>query len=176
VNHDPKLDLATQSGRRARKLNGEPGKGFSMDERGRTLAGLVRDVSRLYTAVGQKELAPWGITMAHWYYLRALEEGPLNQLELSKRVGMASTTAVPALDFLEGQGLVVRTRDPHDRRKYNVSLTDNAERLVNSVMKTFVCVIGNSLNGVQEKEIKLVWKILSRVESNLLALEGSDVP
>jgi DNA-binding MarR family transcriptional regulator len=46
----------------------------------------------------------------HQYYLRVLaERGELNQLELSRRVGIASTTAVPAVDSMESRGLLKRT-------------------------------------------------------------------
>jgi DNA-binding MarR family transcriptional regulator len=73
----------------------------------------------------QKILDEENITIAHWIYLRVLaERGELNQLELSKRVGMASTTAVPALDSMEKRGLLKRRRDPKDRRKYYVVLTE----------------------------------------------------
>jgi DNA-binding MarR family transcriptional regulator len=77
---------------------------------------MMRTLHRLYNVHTQKILDRRGTTIAHWYYLRVLaERGSLNQLELSKRVEMASTTAVPALDRLEKRGLVKRTRDPHDR-------------------------------------------------------------
>lgn len=148
-----------------------------MDDRGRTIAWVIRDISRLYTMVGQKSLAPWGITMAHWYYLRVLEPGSLNQLELSKRVGIASTTAVPALDFLEKQELVVRTRDPQDRRKYNVSLTNKGKALINEVMEVFDRVLQESLKGTSQKEMEIVWKNLLLLESNLLAsADNTELP
>src|SRR5882724_4273023 len=88
------------------------------DARGRTVPWMARTVHRLYDAQAQKILDRENIAIAYWYYLRVLaERGELNQLELSKRVGIASTTAVPALDNLEKRGLVQRIRDPKDRRK-----------------------------------------------------------
>jgi DNA-binding MarR family transcriptional regulator len=77
------------------------------DERGRTIPWMARTVHRLYNDQAQKILDEENITIAHWIYLRVLaERGELNQLELSKRVGMASTTAVPALDSMEKRGLL----------------------------------------------------------------------
>src|SRR5271170_6586676 len=87
------------------------------DDRGRTVPWISRTVHRLYDAQAQKVLDRENIPIAYWYYLRVLaERGEVNQLELSKRVGIASTTAVPALDYLEKRGLVKRVRDPKDRR------------------------------------------------------------
>ncbi|UCV17784.1 MarR family winged helix-turn-helix transcriptional regulator [Ferribacterium limneticum] len=145
-----------------------------VDKLGRTLAWLMRDISRLYTGIGQKTLHPWGITMAHWYYLRVLESGPLNQLELSKRVGMASATTVPVLDFLEKSELVLRVRDPNDRRKYNVTLTDNGRRLIGEVMSSFTQLVKESFEGASPNDIKIVWKTLLQVEANLLAVNADD--
>ena len=69
------------------------------DERGRTVAWMARTVHRLYNAQAQSILDEEKVTIAHWFYLRVLaQHGELNQLELSKRVGMASASAVPALD------------------------------------------------------------------------------
>ena len=87
------------------------------------------------TSQAQKILDEENITIAHWIYLRVLaERGELNQLELSKRVGMASTTAVPALDSMEKRGLLKRRRDPKDRRKYYVVLTEKGRRLVDKLL------------------------------------------
>ena len=107
------------SGSRSKRAN------QAFDERGRTIPWMARTLHRLYNGHAQKILDEEKVTIAHWIYLRVLaERGELNQLELSKRVGMASTTAVPALDSMEKRGLLKRKRDPKDRRKYYVGLTD----------------------------------------------------
>ena len=107
----------------------------AFDERGRTIPWIARTLHRLYNGHAQKILDEEKVTIAHWIYLRVLaERGELNQLELSKRVGMASTTAVPALDSMEKRGLLKRRRDPKDRRKYYVGLTDKGRSLVDKLL------------------------------------------
>ena len=60
------------------------------DDRGRTVPWMNRTLHRLYDVEGQKILDREKVSVAHWYYLRVLaERGELNQLELSKRVGIA---------------------------------------------------------------------------------------
>src|SRR5271170_6123461 len=109
--------------------------GQVFDERGRTIPWMARTVHRLYNDQAQKILDEENITIAHWIYLRVLaERGELNQLELSKRVGMASTTAVPALDSMEKRGLLKKRRDPKDRRKYYVALTEKGQSLVDKLL------------------------------------------
>ena len=101
------------------------------DCRDRSVPWMTRTLYRLYNVQVQEILGREGISTAHWYYLRILAQGSeLNQLELSKRMGIASTTAVSALDSMEKRGLLKRNRDPDDRRRHCVSLTDDGRRLV----------------------------------------------
>src|ERR1700738_2391543 len=147
----------------ARELPGESAaKQLSelFDDRGRTVPWMARTVHRLYDAQAQKILDKENLAIAYWYYLRVLaERGELNQLELSKRVGIASTTAVPALDNLEKRGLLKRRRDPKDRRKYYVVLTDKGRCLVDKLLPRIGDMIVDSLNGISPEEIRTFWKV-----------------
>ena len=49
--------------------------------------------------------------------------GPASQRLLADRLGINPRVMVPIVDRLEGEGLVVRDRDPADRRSYAVTLT-----------------------------------------------------
>src|SRR3984885_9583259 len=123
------------------------------DERGRTVPWITRTLHRLYDVEAQKVLDREKVSIAHWYYLRVLaQRGELNKLELSKRVGIASTTAVPALDSMEKRGLLKRTRDPNDRRKYFVGLTDEGRALVDKLMPEIIHMISGSFDGVDPDE------------------------
>src|SRR5439155_11473857 len=128
------------------------------DERGRTVAWMTRTVHRLYDGQAQKILDREKISISHWYYLRVLAaRGDLNQLELSKRVGIASTTAVPALDSMEKRGLLKRTPDPKDRRKYYVRLTDEGKRLVDQLLPEIIDMIASTLEGITLEELRTFW-------------------
>ena len=144
------------------------------DERGRTVAWMTRTVHRQYDVQAQKILEKENISVSHWYYLRVLaERGEINQLELSRRVGIASTTAVPALDSMESRGLLKRTRDPKDRRKYYVGLTDEGRQLVEKLMPEVIDRVTTSLEGISRDELRTFWAVLHRMESNL-ALMAND--
>jgi MarR family transcriptional regulator for hemolysin len=138
------------------------------DERGRTVAWMTRTVHRQYDVEAQKILDKEGISISHWYYLRILaERGELNQLELSRRVGISSTTAVPALDSMEARGLLKRTRDPNDRRKYFVGLTDEGRALVDKLLPEIVEMISTSLEKISRDELRTFWSVLRTIENNL---------
>ncbi|WP_162069827.1 MarR family transcriptional regulator [Burkholderia sp. THE68] len=145
------------------------------DERGRSVPWMARTVHRLYDAQAQKILDREDLAIAYWYYLRVLaERGEVNQLELSRRVGIASTTAVPALDNLEKRGLVQRTRDPNDRRKYFVTLKDEGKRLVNELLPDLTDMISASLEGISERDMRVFWKVTHQIEKNLMQMSQGD--
>src|ERR1700675_3654748 len=138
------------------------------DDRGRTVPWMTRTLHRLYDLQTQKVLGRERISIAHWYYLRVLAQGgELNQLELSKRIGIASTTAVPALDSMEKRGLLKRTPDPKDRRKYYVRLTDEGKRLVDQLLPELIDMIASTLEGITREELRTLWNVLHKIEDNL---------
>jgi Transcriptional regulators len=158
------------SGEEAAKLSPE-----LFDERGRTVPWMARTVHRLYDAQGQKILDKENLAISYWYYLRVLaERGELNQLELSKRVGIASTTAVPALDHMEKRGLVQRIRDPKDRRKYYVSLKEEGRRLVDDILPEFTDIHSASLDGISSRDMRVFWKVAHQIEQNLIQMSKDD--
>lgn len=158
-------------------VGGSPsGKGvMAFDGRSRSIAWMTRTVHRLYNVNAQRVLDREGVTIAHWYYLRVLaERGTLNQLELSRRVGIASTTAVTALDNLEKRGLVRRSRDTSDRRKYFVSLTDEGRRLIDALMPDISAMLEASVHDIPEVEMRTFWKVLNRIAENLSDTAGTE--
>lgn len=145
------------------------------DDRGRTVPWVTRTLYRLYETEAQKVLDKAGISAAHWFYLRVLaERGEMNQLELSKRVGIASTTAVPALDSMEKRKLVQRTRDPMDRRKYYVSLQDEGRRVVDALLPELTAMIVASLDGISAEDLQVFWKVMHQIETNLTLMSQGD--
>lgn len=48
---------------------------------------------------------------------------PVSQKQISDRLGVDPSDLVAVVDLLEGAGFVTRSRDPHDRRRYSLTLT-----------------------------------------------------
>jgi len=65
-------------------------------------------------------LKPSELTPRHLQVLDELRQGPMSQQALADRVGVDPTKLVGLLNDLEGKGLVVRRRDPVDRRRHIV--------------------------------------------------------
>ncbi len=92
-----------------------------------TLATAGQDVMRrLRLAFGVHGLKP-----RQFRLLDLLEDrGPMGQRELGEVLGIDHSILVTLLNPLEGDGLLVRERDPRDRRRHVVSITPaGVERL-----------------------------------------------
>ena len=83
-------------------------------------------------ALGEQALADLELSGREYGVLALLEAGlpgPSAQHRLGAALGIDRTTTVALLSGLEARGLVLRSRDPTNRRAYRVALTDAGEQL-----------------------------------------------
>ena len=96
-----------------------------MSSTGFLLARIGMEARRRWT----RALAELGLRPSHYGVLMALAAvGTISQQRLAEVVGIDPRKAVPLLDELEGRSLITRDRDPQDRRRHLLSLTDSSGR------------------------------------------------
>jgi DNA-binding MarR family transcriptional regulator len=89
------------------------------------LGYLLKHAQLRLTELTGSAMAPFGVTGRECAVLIAIDSGaPLSQQEVARRLGVDRTTMVVLIDELESKGLVQRRRDPGDRRKNVVTLTE----------------------------------------------------
>jgi DNA-binding MarR family transcriptional regulator len=79
---------------------------------------------RLTRALAALELRTNEFAVLHYLH----EAGPLSQQELGGALGINPSNLVGLLDALEADGLIVRPRDPRDRRRHLVGLTPSGQK------------------------------------------------
>ena len=67
--------------------------------------------------------APEFVVLRHLY-----EVGPISQQELGRALRIHASNLVALIDELESGGALIRRRDPDDRRRYLLELTDDGLR------------------------------------------------
>lgn len=102
-------------------------------------AGLLvlEDVERALESIGMRA--------RYYFVLASLAGGPkLSQQDLSRLLNLDPTTVVSVIDEMERNRHVQRQRDPADRRRYHLFLTDagrealaGAERVADDAEATF---------------------------------------
>lgn len=139
------------------------------EERPISFGHRVRTVARRIDRAMLARIGRYGLTMPHYYVLRELfnEEG-LTQRELSDRLNLTEAASVVTLARMERLGLVLRTRDPADRRKINVYLSPKARKLRGPLHRHALEVNALAREGLSDTDILRFRAILDRMDRNLL--------
>ncbi|WP_409021840.1 MarR family winged helix-turn-helix transcriptional regulator [Dellaglioa sp. P0083] len=91
-----------------------------------------KDYNKFYT----ESLKEFSLTYPQYITLLSLwETSPVMVKELGAKLHLDNGTLTPLLKRMEKDDWILRTRDPEDERRVNVSLTEKAKRSKNRIMK-----------------------------------------
>src|SRR3989442_6622915 len=97
-------------------------------------------------------LKPSELTPRHLQVLDELRQGPMSQQALADRVGVDPTKLVGLLNDLEGRQLVLRRRDPVDRRRHIVENSREGENRVAAALAAAAAVEDELLAGLDSEQ------------------------
>jgi DNA-binding MarR family transcriptional regulator len=105
-----------------------------------------------------------GLRPKHFAVLNAvaLADGA-SQQELGDRMGLDPSGLVGAIDELEKMGLVERSRDPADRRRYAVRLTDEGTATLGRARRAVTESARELLGALDDAEVDTLVDLLGRV-------------
>jgi MarR family transcriptional regulator for hemolysin len=131
---------------------------------GLQLAHASKAVSRAFGDA----LAEAGGSVPMWLILTSLMgESWSAQHHLARAIRIEGPTLTRHLDGLEQAGLVVRTREPHDRRAVRVELTEPG-RAKHAELRQAVIAFNRRLTaGLGDAEIEELKGLLGRLEQNV---------
>ena len=125
---------------------------------------LMFVASQAAQALATEQLEPLGLTARGWGVLSTLvESGPLTQIELAHALTIDRTAMVYLLDDLEGAGLVRRVRSPHDRRAFEIQLTDAGRTRQQAAAVELRKSAGTLLAPLDDQEREQLRDLLTRV-------------
>jgi MarR family transcriptional regulator for hemolysin len=132
---------------------------------------LGRELARTAKAVGRAfngALVAAGGSLPIWLVLSSLKgEQWRTQHELARAVGIEGPTLTRHLDSLERAGLVVRRRDPNDRRAVQVELTAAGHALHAQLLEAVIAFNRRLHAGLTRQEIDELRHALARLEENV---------
>ncbi len=88
--------------------------------------------------------------------------GPVSQREISDHLGLDASDVVGVLDILERAGMVERRRDPDDRRRHAVVLTEAGEQAYGRASVLRTQVEARVLAGLDPDERRQLADLLAR--------------
>ena len=108
-------------------------------------------------------LAASGLDAREYTILSIIEtDGPGTQQELARLLNKAPAIIVAAVDDLEARGLVARTRDPADRRRSRVTVTEAGTAALATADRLADAAFDALFGGLTRAELRELRTLLAR--------------
>ena len=124
--------------------------------------------SRSVNAIYRPLLEPYGLTHPQYLVLLALwERSPRSVSDLSAELRLEPATLSPLLKRLESNGLVARSRNAHDERVLDITLTDAGRALradALTIPPRIIDRLGMTLDELTALRTSL-WRVIDAAQS-----------
>jgi DNA-binding MarR family transcriptional regulator len=110
----------------------------------------------------QLEISPGQLVVLYALY----KKDNISISELSKNVFLDNSTLTGLIDRLERVNFVKRVDVPHDRRSYQICLTDKAREVESKIMQVMRQVENKMLENCSESEVITLRSVLKRIFTN----------
>ena len=130
----------------------------------------VSRTGRLLQRAFDEQLLAAGGSLPVWLIVTALKRNNHRmQRDLAAAVGIEDATLTHHLNRMEQAGVVVRQRDPANRRNQIVTLTEDGERMFSSLLASVVAFDRRLRQGLTAHELEMLRDLLARVRANIAA-------
>lgn len=124
---------------------------------------LLNFLARVGTRDADRALAPTGLRPRHLVALMLLQDdGPAGQQPLASALALDPRNVVGLLNELEDRRLVTRRRDPEDRRRHIVEISDDGGRLLADAQARLAACEERLLGALTEQERATLHGLLAR--------------
>ena len=109
------------------------------EETSRSESWLLYAVSTIVRKASDRVIAPLGLSIAQMPVLVAIRDAkqPIMITEVARHLYLEVPSVTTMIDRLCERGLVERADDPQDRRKTLVALTEDGERVTESICEPY---------------------------------------
>lgn len=134
-------------------------------------------VARSLYHMGEQSVDEAGLSFAQYRVLMHLffaeqmgDRSELNPSEISERQGVSRNTMSAFIRNLEEGGFVERRLDPEDRRRFNISLTENGRALVSQHTRYHLETIDHCFHTLDSDEQQTLFNLLQKLGSQVMAV------
>jgi MarR family transcriptional regulator, lower aerobic nicotinate degradation pathway regulator len=135
---------------------------------GMLLVKLGRAAERWFA----EALKPSGLTPRHFGVLFEVQARPTSQQALIDSIGVDPSKLVGLLNDLEAEGLIVRRRDPDDRRRHIVEVSKLGRTRLHAAEKAAAAVEDRLFAGIDAEQRAELLNVLAQVADSSGILEG----
>jgi DNA-binding MarR family transcriptional regulator len=137
-----------------------------------TTGMLLVKLGRFAEARFKEALKPTELTPKHLGVLFEVRANPTSQQLLCETIDVDASKLVGILNDLEDEGLIVRRRDPKDRRRHIVELTKEAQVRLAKAEKVAKSVEDEFFAGLDADERAQLRLLLARVADSTGVIRG----
>jgi DNA-binding MarR family transcriptional regulator len=118
-----------------------------------TLLYVIKQVELAVRARLDEILRPAGISVLQYTALTVLERHPdLSSAQLARNSFVTAQSMADMVVALEDRGLIVRHRDPEDRRRLVLALTPDGQKLLNRYRRKVVALEDKMLAALSPRQ------------------------
>lgn len=147
-----------------------------MKEKEENIGYLLNKITQQMKSHLARQLQDVNLTVAQWGVIRDLhvqehlDEGHrrTTPAEIAERLHMDRPTMSGIVERLKGKGLLQSTPNPHDRRSFRVSLTDQAKSLYREIEPFSERTLELALTGVDPEAVEALRQTVSTMICNFV--------
>ena len=131
---------------------------------------IMGKISKISQDIVQGNLSYLDIDRS-FYPLLLIDEGNgITQQELARELSCDKVQVVRIIDYLSSNGYVDRIPNKTDKRKYELSVTEKARKVIPDIKKAFDELSAITLNGLTTKQKNELYSLLTIIVSNLITI------
>lgn len=129
----------------------------------KTYTQMMRATDTVTTRM-HRHLMDTGLTLSQFGVLEVLyHKGPLCQRDIGQKILKTSGNMTLVIDNLEKRELAVREKDPADRRRMLVKLTEKGSDLIQALFPTHAAVAVETFAVLKSNELATLGKLLKKI-------------
>lgn len=134
-------------------------------------------VGEAFVAMVSKAVRHHGLSAAGRQALAIIEgsDKPLSSTTIAERLLVTTASMTSLLDTLERRGLLTRLPDPDDRRRLQVSLTDQGRQIVDEFLPEVVTLQTAVMAGLGDAERARLLRSLAVIGEAIAAVDAGAV-
>ncbi len=133
---------------------------------------LLRVLAVVVKKRGRDILSGFDITPPQFNALLHLDEGgDITMGELCQRMYLACSTATDLIDRMERNGLIVRQRDPNDRRVIRLHITEHGTGIIQQVMLARRNYLRSILEEISDEDKETLINSLQQIHALMMSEE-----
>jgi len=128
---------------------------------------IMSKIGKMSQELLQSKLSYLDIDRSFYPLLLIESRCGMTQQELADELACDKVQVVRIIDYLSSHGYVQRIQNPEDRRKYQLTVTEKAQKVIPEITKAMNEVFNISFQGIRQIRIDDLYVLLNQIEKNL---------